>query len=67
MLVKEGWQLVQCSHCDKINRIPGSNGGGQVGEMANNNLEVSYPYMVLKFNFSIYLCYVHFVKQKIKS
>jgi hypothetical protein len=48
MLVKDNWQVVQCSKCEKINKVPGV---VQTTEDSYNTStpEISYPYIVMLY------------------
>jgi hypothetical protein len=43
MKVKDNWQLVQCTNCDKVNKIPGNI---VPSDNDSNHPDISYPYIV---------------------
>jgi hypothetical protein len=54
MMVKDEWNMVQCSNCEKINRIPNVKPQSSKQEMEElNHFDISFPYVVQK----VYLVY----------
>jgi uncharacterized CHY-type Zn-finger protein len=49
LMVKEEWGVVQCTNCDKMNRVPGSGNDVNNQVRINNNMnhfDVYMPYVV---------------------
>lgn len=48
-MVKEEWSVVQCTQCEKINRVPGAPGNMTKQIRINDNLnhfDIALPYVV---------------------
>ena len=46
-MVKDEWSMVQCSNCDKVNRIPNVKAESPKQEMEDlNHFDISFPYVV---------------------
>lgn len=51
LMVKEEWNVIQCTNCQKINRIPGTEKKEPVQLNDNyNHFDLYLPYVVSKFN-----------------
>ena len=47
MMVKDEWNMVQCTNCDKINRIPNVKSESPKQDYDElNHFDISFPYVV---------------------
>lgn len=62
-MVKDEWNIIQCTNCQKINRIPGTEQREPIKVNENtNHFDLYLPYVVSYIYSSLLLLVVHFVK-----
>ena len=60
LMVKEEWNVVQCTNCDKINRVPGSQNDVNNQLRINDNLNHFDLYLPYVVSFLFYIINNHY-------